>query len=103
MDFITRYQNAVAFIVIVAVLFGSYQFFFAEPTEEVLTTTGTLATPDQELIALLSELKAIRLEPTLFSDPVFRSLSDFGRELVPEPTGRTNPFAPFNATPVKTP
>ena len=99
MDFLKKYSTALMFIGIVAVLYGGYVFFIAEPAEPVLTVTETGASPDQDLIALLFELKSIRLDSSLFGDPLFRALKDFGQDLVSEPIGRNNPFAPLGAGP----
>lgn len=66
----------------------------------------TLITPDvsvvaendqqgQEILSLLADLKRIRLDGSIFSDPLFQSLQDFSVELNPEPKGRQNPFAPL--------
>jgi hypothetical protein len=104
MDLIKKYQTGIAFVVIVAALFGAYQFFFATKNAPALTATPTaVAGPDQDLVALLFQLKGIRLDNTLFGDPLFQSLKDFGRDLVSEPIGRVNPFAPLEGVPVVTP
>lgn len=96
MDLIKKYQTGIAFVMVVILLFGAYQFFFAESVAPALTTTPTAAAgPDQDLVALLFELKGIRLDSALFSDPLFQSLKDFGKDLVSEPVGRVNPFAPL--------
>ncbi|MEK7063729.1 MAG: hypothetical protein AAB955_03510 [Patescibacteria group bacterium] len=99
MDLFRRYQTIILFIVAVAFIFLGYKAFFA-PAEDpaVLTVSEEASGPDQELIALLFELRAIQLDPAIFADPIFQSLSDFSLELVPEPTGRQNPFAPLGGT-----
>jgi hypothetical protein len=64
-------------------------------TTEDLTAQGAI---DSDVVAILLQLRAVSLSGTIFSDPVFRSLQDFGSEIVPEPVGRQNPFAPLGAT-----
>jgi len=99
MELIRKYQTVILFVVIVAGLFGVYQIFFAGSNEPALTVTQTAAAgPDQDLVALLFELKGIRLDNALFSDPLFQSLKDFGKDLVSEPIGRPNPFAPLGGS-----
>lgn len=49
----------------------------------------------REILALLAELKSVRLDESIFSDPMFQSLLDTSVELNPEPKGRPNPFAPL--------
>jgi hypothetical protein len=87
-------QNAVLVLVIVALAFIAYTIFANRQPEAVLTTTETseLSAPDQDLIALLLELKSISLDNSLFTSPAFASLQDFSQELIPEPVGRPNPF-----------
>lgn len=82
---------------IVIAAFVVYVLFFVHKEEPVLSGTPTTASTavDQDLVAILFELKAITLNDDIFSNPVFRSLVDFGQELVPEPVGRVNPFAPL--------
>lgn len=95
MDLLKKYSTALWFVGIVAVLYGGYVVFFAESTAPVLEVTTNSTSPDQDLIALLFELKNIRLDAGLFGDPHFKALKDFGRDLVSEPVGRNNPFAPL--------
>lgn len=63
--------------------------------QPLLATDTPLSAGDQELVATLLELRAVSLNGTIFSDPIFLSLKDFGKEIVPEPVGRPNPFAPL--------
>ena len=51
---------------------------------------------DGEIVSTLLELRAVSLSSTIFSDPAFMQLKDFETEIVPEPVGRPNPFAPLN-------
>ncbi len=60
---------------------------------EIVDNSG----PDRDLVATLLALRAVRLDASLFTDPSFASLKDFSVEIVPEPVGRPNPFAPLNA------
>lgn len=60
--------------------------------EPVATVEEPVAS--QSLLTTLSNLRTMRLDTTIFEDPLFRSLSDFGVTIPPEPVGRRNPFAP---------
>ncbi len=56
----------------------------------------TVATEaDSDIVDTLLELRAVSLSGTIFTDPAFLLLQDFGSEIVPEPVGRPNPFAPL--------
>jgi len=105
MNFIQRNQTVIIFLFIVGALFFGYQYFFSAPQEGALNVTNVQAAgseADQELIALLLELKGIRLDNAIFTDTTFQSLTDFSKELVTEPIGRVNPFAPIDASQGKT-
>jgi hypothetical protein len=60
--------------------------------------TGAPNETERDLVATLLQLRAIGLDGTIFSDPAFQSLVDYGIEIVPEPVGRENPFAPLPGT-----
>jgi len=95
-------QNIIFVGVIVVIAFIAYSFFIAKEPEAVLSTgTATasgVSAPDQDLIALLLELKSITLDSSVFTSPAFASLQDFSQELIPEPVGRTNPFSPLDGS-----
>jgi hypothetical protein len=66
-----------------------------EPTTPLTTSAESVASPD--LLATLSHLHTITLSDSIFSDPVFLSLTDFGVEIPPQNVGRPNPFAPLGS------
>lgn len=82
-----------ALIVIVAVMWyilagnSNEPILQAEPATEFST--------DRELVTTLLELREITLSGVIFADPVFQGLKDIGTEIVQEPVGRPNPFAPL--------
>lgn len=55
----------------------------------------------QALLVTLAGLNTIRLDGSIFSDPVFVSLTDFGVVLPSQPSGRRNPFLPIGSTNVR--
>ena len=58
---------------------------------------------ERDLVATLLQLRAVTLDGTIFTDPAFQSLLDYGIEIVPEPVGRENPFAPLPGKPALVP
>ncbi|MBI4133644.1 hypothetical protein HY478_03450 [Candidatus Uhrbacteria bacterium] len=52
---------------------------------------------ERGLVDTLLQLRSVSLSGTIFADPAFMNLRDFGSQIVPEPVGRTNPFAPLSA------
>lgn len=71
------------------------------PAPDTLLVTETAAAPNEaerDLVATLLQLRTVTLDGTIFSDPAFQSLLDYGIDIVPEPVGRANPFAPLSGT-----
>jgi uncharacterized membrane protein YukC len=99
MNFFKQNQTAILVVVILVIAFFAYTYFFTgkEDSSAVLQTeeVSVVAPVDQDLISLLLELKSITLDESVFSNQAFKSLQDFSQELVPEPVGRVNPFAPL--------
>lgn len=109
MEWIKQHKILFAGLVIglVAVAwYGLTQNPAPEPLLTTVTPTGsgspTQQSADQELVATLLTLRAVTLSGTIFDDPAFMSLRDFGTTIVAEPVGRPNPFAPLGSTPTAT-
>ncbi len=95
-----KYKKIILIAGAIVLLFVVYTVFLKKDAEPVLSTssrTSALSTQDNELITLLSQLRTIDLDRSLYSDPVFLSLSDFSVVLIPEPISRPNPFAPIGS------
>lgn len=73
----------------------------AAPFLSVAPAASADAVVGQDLLAALALLKTIQLDTSVFTDPLFKSLSDWGKAIPPQPVGRRNPFAPLGAAPVK--
>jgi len=97
MNFLLRYKTAILVIVLAIIGFFVYSYFFTSAPQEVLSSSPAQENVqvDADLIALLSTLHSISLDDAIFSDATFKSLQDFSQTLVPQPVGRTNPFAPL--------
>jgi len=72
-----------------------------EPSNSLLTAEGsdTNISGERGVIDTLLQLQSVSLSGTIFSDPSFAVLQDFGTQIVPESVGRPNPFAPFSLRP----
>lgn len=96
-------HNFKSILVLTIVIVGGfyiYSYFFGGSTD---TSPLSVTTPDvgsseagRDLLLLLAELKTLRLDESIFTDPQFRNLKNFRVELIPEPIGRDNPFAPIS-------
>lgn len=74
-------------------------FFGGGGSDEALVVSDeTVAQQDAvgaELLSLLTSLRGLTLDGTIFESNLFQGLTDFGQELLPQPVGRPNPFAPI--------
>jgi len=81
-------------VVILAALI--YFMFFSGSSEQAgVVVEDETSSVSRELVITLSNLNTIRLDNSIFEDPVFLSLSDFGESIPLQNVGRRNPFAPF--------
>jgi len=87
----------IALVIVAAV--GLYFFTSREDVPLTTSVTGSGAgTIGQELIVELNRLKALRsIKRDIFLDNAFISLKDFTQEVVAQPLGRNNPFAPIGS------
>lgn len=93
------------FFLIALGIFGVYFFIFRreapkEPMEgdELISVTAPApadAILGRELLTALGQLRDIKIDTSIFDDPVFQILSDFSVEIADQPVGRRNPFSPF--------
>jgi len=73
-----------------------YFMFFSGPSgDPAVVGQDETNSVSRELVITLSNLNTIRLDDSIFKDPVFLSLSDFGVQIPLQNVGRRNPFAPF--------
>ncbi|PIP86983.1 hypothetical protein COW81_02625 [Candidatus Campbellbacteria bacterium CG22_combo_CG10-13_8_21_14_all_36_13] len=78
--------------------FGVSNLIFAQEDGSLVSAKDSgqiTGDTEQEIISLLLELRALKLDGELFASDSFKSLKDFSVKLDKEPVGRTNPFAPI--------
>ena len=98
MEILKKYKKKILIVIIIIIAAIGYTILFGGEEDKLLISESVNAagkTEDNELISLLIGLRSINLDGSIFSDPVFRSLEDFGQKLTPESAGRNNPFAPI--------
>lgn len=94
-DLINKNKTLLGGLLAASALVWVYFTFFSGGEAPLLSESQPSSPVSQELLVTLSNLRTIRLDETIFEDPVFISLSDFGVVIPPEAVGRRNPFAPF--------
>ncbi len=82
-------------VVVILAAFLYFMFSSDSPEEGAVVAQEENNNVSRELVITLSNLNTIRLDASIFDDPVFLSLSDFGVQIPLQNVGRRNPFAPF--------
>jgi hypothetical protein len=97
-------------VVVIVMAFAGYTYFISGNTggsasgvtrQAVSTTSAGTASsaaldgPGKEFVSQLLAIQNIRFNLDLFNDPVFKGLQDWSREILPQESGRPNPFAPL--------
>ena len=95
MDFLKKNKTAIGGGALVVALLYVYLTYFNGSSAPLTETTVDQAAVSGSLLITLNSLHTIRLDNTVFSDPVFASLSDFGVSIPAQDAGRRNPFAPI--------
>ena len=69
-------------------------YFYSQGSAPLLSTAeGTPSPLSQDLLSTLQNLHTIKLDTSIFKDPAYQSLTDFGVSIPPQAAGRRNPFA----------
>lgn len=89
-------KNILVVLIAFTVAFGGY-YFYTQSKNASLNTGDVALTEDmmlatQVFIERRAILDRVRLDTTVFDDPVFRSYRSFREPLEEEPYGRSNPF-----------
>ena len=99
MDYIKQHKILTGILVVVILGAAWYEFTGSSSSAPVLSTASTGSatdTQDAQLVSTLLQLQTVTLNGTILSDPGFLSLQDFTTQVVSEPVGRPNPFAPVS-------
>lgn len=96
MHFFQANKTLIGGVVLAVLAVYIYISYFRTPSDPLLTSTEN-SVVSSELLVTLSQLHIITLDNSIFSDPVFLSLSDFGVQIDPQNVGRRNPFSPIGS------
>jgi len=91
----------ITFVIIIAVCAG-YMYITRDTSAgtSLLVDTPIGVSVDGSLLTALNQLQTIRLDTTIFDNPVFESLNDISTKLAEQLSGRPNPFAPIDSSAV---
>jgi len=96
MNFLKKNKTPILGGAAVLALLWVYLTYFSGSSAPLVATSEINVSGD--LLVTLNSLHTIRLDASLFSDPSFASLSDFGVAIPPQDAGRRNPFSPVGKT-----
>ena len=89
------FKITIIIVLVLIVVFGYWQYSSKNETADGNkneTQDSKKLGEESKIISTLERLKKIEINADFFNDNVLKSLSDFSRELIPEPVGRMNPF-----------
>lgn len=101
-----RLKILVIILVVLAILFV-YMLYSSNktsgPEQNVITVTGegqvagqnSSDSESREILEMLARLKAAKMDTDFLNEKAFKNLVDHSVELIEEPVGRINPFAPL--------
>ena len=93
MQFIKTHPFISSIALLAVLVLGYYQLSGGQGGAALTSSADSAVTPaSQELLVTLANLNTIKLDATVFNDPAFASLTDFGVTIPPQPAGRRNPF-----------
>lgn len=99
MNFFKKYKKMIMILTILIIATVAYTLVVGKTDKNLLISESSINTNSalqDDLLALLLDIRSIKLDEDILSDTAFRSLEDFGQEILPESVGRDDPFAPVN-------
>lgn len=106
MQAILNHKKILIVIILLILIFVGYGFYIsnnksssASVSKQPISASSvqsSLEGPGKEFVTQLLAIQNINFKLDLFKDPVYIGLQDFSREIIPQPIGRPNPFAPFD-------
>lgn len=88
-------------VVVVALLFAGYNFFLKGDSSDELLKVSAVSSDDAlgtEIIKAINQISTLKLDRSIFDDPIFSTLVDRSEPISPEKSGRDNPFAVIGAS-----
>lgn len=93
-----KFNSTTALIILATLVVGAgayWYFFTGTGNQPPLTSGASKNEAEMHFQALASELQPITFDTGIFSDARFNALVDLTTQVSPEPSGRTDPFAPI--------
>lgn len=90
-------QTPIILLVLGIVILAAAGYLFLSGKEEagVVSTGAPASQAELEFLNLTAQLEPIGFDTAVLSDPRFQALQDIRTAILPEPSGRPDPFAPL--------
>ena len=99
MDFLKKYKvEEIGVAVLLLLCYVYFAYFSGSSSSPTLSSSDSSVTLSQNLLVTLQNLHTIKLDDSIFTEPVFQSLNDFGVSIPPESVGRADPFLPLTSS-----
>jgi hypothetical protein len=85
----------IAAVIAIVIIVAAGYLLFLKPTAPVVTEATPTSPEEIAFVNLASQLDPLVFDTSIFSDPRFTSLIDIHTAVIPEATGRRDPFAPL--------
>jgi hypothetical protein len=96
----TTTKITLAAVAVVALGIGAYLVFFTntDGTSALSAQTAPASAAEISFLDLAQKAESVSFDTSILSDPRFQALVDIHTAIVPEPQGRTDPFAVLPGT-----
>lgn len=92
MQTLQKYKKILIWVTVIVLAFAGYNFF---GSSDALTTGEEAQTIGADVLELNKGLNKVTLDRAPLNTNLYRSLSDWSPNLIEQPVGRPNPFAPI--------
>ncbi len=92
MKSLSQYKGIIVTVILLTLVIAVYNFFFKEDISSVTVDPTQSINIGNDLLLTYEELKAVRLDTSLFSAQGYLYLVDFSADIANQPVGRPNPF-----------
>jgi|GEM_PF-2581658 hypothetical protein len=96
-----KYRKIIIFVLVVILSFVLYTIFLKPQTDQALLQKSgptEVDTVGQEIIDTLNRVQSIKVDKSVFNDPLYLRLRDDSRPINDQEKERENPFAPLEGT-----
>ena len=85
-------------LVVIIIAFAWYFFFREKPSQDLALLeleSGPSSATTFEILSTLNQVRNLKIDSEFFRSQAYQSLVDYNVEIIPQPIGRQNPFAPI--------